>query len=842
MRPLRLFISYASKDAHWKDRMITACSALIHAKRVEFWFDGKTEAGERWEKEIFARMAWADGALLLISENFIASDYIMTKELPELERKHIQEQFPLLPILLKPCYYEPLEFLHGLQLLNMGKTPLSKEKKSTQTMTELARRLDQRIQLIKLPESDPLPPVSPPAQPLTLSRLLENLPDTSPKLFGRENEWTMLDKVRKTKGILVWVAGGGTGKSALVRHWLMNSDWPKETRFLGHSFYSQGSQDQTTTSAPFLKQALQDLGVTKLPLDNFEQGQLLAQTLRTKPTVLVLDGVEPLQHGPDGHHQLGGLFKDQGLVGLLSELARQPGEVVCLVSSRVHLADLSLQEKKGRFIWQYDLNMLPEVVAVELMKYRGVNGLPKDLLATAQRYKCHALALVLVSEYLHTFHQGRVEKALEIPLMDESTPSGRHAKSVMRAYDIALQKAGEELDREMVRLLGLFDRPAEWSALEALQQAEPIPGLTHHFRHATPSQVAESLARLRQWGLLNPGSPEAPLDAHPLVREWFGQTFQQEFPTSFTQAHKILFHHYQQVPEKHQPDTLEELEPLYRAIRHGCLAGEYEEACTKVYWDRIRRGDQAYSLRNLGAHSSDLSALSGFFPDGFDQMPVTGLSEGDRSWLVAEASFLLMSLGRLREAVGPRRVRIQMVEQAKDWLSAAIDAQNLTDLLLPLGRLGEAAEVAEQGVAFAGRIKDREKNLSQRIICHACQGRVSHYLGRMAEAGRAFQQAEVLQIEFQPSLPRLYSIQGTVYALFLLEQAGSQGEREEVLDRGRYIGEQFKDYPDETAFGHLVTGLALESLGRPAEGASQLQAAVADMRRAGINHFLTWLL
>ncbi|NGZ27988.1 MAG: hypothetical protein G8345_13995, partial [Magnetococcales bacterium] len=396
--------------------------------------------------------------------------------------------------------------------------------------------------------------------------------------------------------------------------------------------------------------------------------------------------------------------------------------------------------------------------------------------------------------------------------------------------------------REMVRLLGLFDRPAEWSALEALQQAEPIPGLTHHFRHASPSQVAESLARLRQWGLLNPGSPEAPLDAHPLVREWFGHAFQQEFPTSFTQAHAILFRHYQQVPEKEQPDTLEELEPLYRAIRHGCLAGEYGEARAKVYRDRILRGEQRYSQRNLGAHSSDLSALSGFFPHSFDQMPVTDLSEEARSWLVAEASLLLMSLGRLWEGLGPRRVGIQMFEQAKDWSNSALSAQNLTDLLLPLGRLGEAAEVAEQGVAFAGRIEDRENNLIQRMVCHAYQGRISHYLGRMAEAGRAFQQAEALQKEYQPSLPRLYSVPGTVYALFLLEQADSQGEREEVLDRGRYIGEDDKGLPQETAFGHLVTGLAMESLGRLAEGASQLRAAVADMRRAGSYDDLPWLL
>jgi len=78
-------------------------------------------------------------------------------------------------------------------------------------------------------------------------------------------------------------------------------------------------------------------------------------------------------------------------------------------------------------------------------------------------------------------------------------------------------------------------------------------------------------------------------DCHPLIRRFFAQQFQENRPDKFRQAHKILFEYYQRVPQKMLPDTLEEIEPLYRAVVHGCLAGEYQKALHEVYWRRILR-------------------------------------------------------------------------------------------------------------------------------------------------------------------------------------------------------------------------------------------------------------
>ncbi|MBF0611407.1 MAG: toll/interleukin-1 receptor domain-containing protein [Magnetococcales bacterium] len=838
-RPVRLFISYASKDRHWLDKLLIALHPLQRAGLVEPWHDRNIGAGEIWHEEILDHMNKADVVLLLLSQDFIASNYIHDTELPVFFRRR-EDGLKIFPVLLDHCHYRPLDYLCKLQFLNENDSPLVAYTPRTRAFTMIARRLDAEVQRI-IPTLQPEAPKPPPViEEFSLNKLLIALPDTGTQLFGREKELRLLDAW--DFGVMVWVAGGGTGKSALTRYWLVNRTWPEGTRFIGHSFYSQGTREQASSSAPFIKQILQSFGVKDNSPGDYERGQLLAQKMREKNTVLVLDGVEPLQHSPQG--KLGGLFKDQGLAGLLTELAREPGECRCLVSSRVHLADTSLRMKNGRFIQQHDLNHLSPTASVELLCSRGANGRHQDLENTATHYGYHALALVLIAEYLHTFHAGRVEKALEIPLIAQETKAGRHAMSVMKAYDLALQKAGEDLDREMVRLLGLFDRPAETAAMEALKNATPISGLTTLYCQATLMEVEESLARLRQWGLLNPG-PD--LDAHPLVREWFAEALQTDSPKAFRKAHALLFRHYQQIPAKEYPGTLDEMEPLYRAVRHGCLAGEYEEARAKVFWGRILRGNQFYSMKILGAYSSDLSVISSFFPNGFEQMPVNRLSETGRNWLVAVASFLLMSLGRLTEAVGLQRVDIQLTEKANDWKEAATSTQNLIDLLLPLGRLEEAWEAACHAIGFVDRIAeswDYESNqrLIQGMFCLAYQGRVAHMQGRIVDAITAFGQAEFLQKKRQPSLPRLFSVPGTTYALFLLECAVTPSMRVEVLDRGRYIKRLYEDRPMETAFGHLITGLALASLVRTSEAVAHLHNALVEIRRAGINLFLPMVL
>src|SRR6185437_7238245 len=88
------------------------------------------------------------------------------------------------------------------------------------------------------------------------------------------------------------------------------------------------------------------------------------------------------------------------------------------------------------------------------------------------------------------------------------------------------------------------------------------------------------------------------LDAHPLVREYFGEQLRREQPEAWREGHRRLYEHLKAKP---LPDTIEEMAPLYAAVVHGCLAGKNREAFVEIWLKRIEREREHFSFRRLGA-------------------------------------------------------------------------------------------------------------------------------------------------------------------------------------------------------------------------------------------------
>jgi len=692
-------------------------------------------------------------------------------------------------------------------------------------------------------------------------------------LFGRDAELTRMDNLIGAGlgdgpadgpgGVLLWVAPGGVGKSALTRQWLADRDWPPGTRFIGHSFYSQGSRDQSVSARAFLLRALAALGEHPAPTTaDADLGRLLARCAADAPTVLALDGLEPLQQAGDDP-KLDGRLKDLGLAALLEGLGRAPGQAVCLASSRLPIPD-PLIESQPHFR-RVRLDVLPRAGSVALLEARGLVGTPAAFDAMAGRCADHPLALVLAAELTHSFLDNRAAAFLARawPVLTGEGPD-RHAQTVMGWLDAALRDEHAALDRALVRVLGLFDRPAPWGAVLALKdQAPPLAGLTEPLHAAGEAELEESLARLRQWGLAAPveagggglvggdsgRDARAPLDAHPLVREHFGRALEQESPAAWRAAHGVLFDWFRALPGEARPDTLEGLEPLYRAVGHGCRAGRYRQAMYEVYRDHILRGDQGYSLFQLGAISADLSALAGFFPEGWTGAPVTGdLSESDRSWLISVVAFCLMSLGRLDEALGPRRMDREMDREAGDWNNFCISSENLVDLLTPLGYWREAESVAREELEAAGRVADQGKARQRRLAALAYLGRTLHGHGRSVDAVQAFAEAESVMAERTPHLPTLVGLYGFDYAQLLLEQAGTRDARRAVLERARASLASVKKLLsialDHCTIGQALAGPDVAAAGpddESREAGAALDLAIETMHRASKMEFLPTL-
>jgi len=362
--------------------------------------------------------------------------------------------------------------------------------------------------------------------------------------------------------------------------------------------------------------------------------------------------------------------------------------------------------------------------------------------------------------------------------------------------------------------------------------------LVKHAECAAPLRTLNDLAwqplekTLENAGLLlhNEGM-RTQWDCHPLIRSYFGRQFKETRTAQFQQAHLVLFEYYQKEPKKQQPDTLEELEPLYRAVVHGCLAGEYFKALDAVYRERIKRGEEYYSTQKLGAYSQDLTALAAFFPGGWSEPVQQDLSKADQGWLLAAASFCLMSLGRLSEAVEPRQANLKIRLKTEAWKEATRAAQNLVDLLLPLGRLSEAATAAQHAIDYATRSKD----LFMQMISHAYFATVCHRQGQLTQAAQSFVTAEQLQQQDEPEHPQLYSLRGFQYCALLLDQATAQADIQQVVARGEYslkIAVTRKRLL-HIALGHLTLARAYFKLEDYQQAAKHFDEAVAGIRKAG---------
>ena len=136
---------------------------------------------------------------------------------------------------------------------------------------------------------------------------------------------------------------------------------------------------------------------------------------------------------------------------------------------------------------------------MELLEHLGVKGTPEELKRASREFGFHALALTLLGNYLAVVYNGDVRKQNEIARLTDEEEQGGHAKRVMELYEEWF-KGKPELD--ILRIMGLFNRPAEGGAIEALRAKPPISGLTSDLQKLSDAKWLFALNNLRKAGLL----------------------------------------------------------------------------------------------------------------------------------------------------------------------------------------------------------------------------------------------------------------------------------------------------------------------------------------------------
>jgi len=608
--------------------------------------------------------------------------------------------------------------------------------------------------------------------------------------------------------LLTFHAEGGAGKTRVVTEWLRrlrDEGWRGAGRVFVHSFYSQGSRETSQASSdPFFAAALPFFGHEGAPItDSTERGRALAHLLTTRGGLLVLDGLEPLQHPT--HHPEAGKVKDAGLARLIKDLAAAgktaTGRVgLCVLTSRQPVVEL--RGRLGETVQQLSLERLSPEDGAELLRQAKIRGSDRDLTAAVNELGGHAYSLMLLGSYLTEAADGDIRKRDTVKLLDEDQAAhGNHAGHIFAAYVDHL--GGDSPEVAALRLLGFFDRAADAELLEVLRkpegteydwseaerwwedrelaeqppeslrpEARPLPDelthLTAPLADLSPTKWRRLLKSLEKLHLIQQAPEGGAVEAHPLLREYFAEELRRRFPEAARAGHRRLFEHLAGTAP-YWPEGLDGLAPLYQAVHHGCQAGLYERAMADVYDKRILRGtgdDGFYSTRKLGAVGLDLGAVACFFTAPWSTL-APELSPADQAWLLNEAAFSLRALGRLREAVEPMEVSMKMDAEKGEWKGAAISASNLSELQLTLGEVSAAVRAGQEAVAHA----DRSEDASQQMARRTTQADALHQAGRWEEARGLFEDAEARQAARQPGYPRLYSVQGFQYCDLLLSGA-----------------------------------------------------------------------
>jgi hypothetical protein len=588
---------------------------------------------------------------------------------------------------------------------------------------------------------------------------------------GREAELAALDNAWNEGTVRVFVlhAEGGAGKTRVVAKWLTevrDDGWRGAQRVFVHSFYSQGS----ASSELFFEQALAHFGRTgPRPTDPTEQGRTLARLLIEQNGLMVLDGIEPLQHPPSFDQ---GRLKDPAIGSLLLSLSagRMSDSAdggLCVVTSRQPVVEL--KSRTGRTVIQQPLDRLDAAAGAALLQQLEVRGPEQELREAVDEAHGHAYSLMLLGTYLrNATDDHEIRRRHEIPLLDEDENAEHryHARHMFEAY---VRHLGEESPEVTVlRLLGFFDRPAEEKLLAVLRESdEPgLNALSAPLRKLSSVDSRRVLRRLNDLRLIDlPIAPAPPIDSHPLLREYFAEQLRTHLPEAWRAGHRRLFEHLCRTTE-HRPNTLIGLQPLYQAVAHGCLAGLHQQALSAVYIDRIQRGGKFYSTRQLGSIAADLRAMEGFFITPWTRLAST-VPPAVQAWLLNETSFRLKALGRLTEAVESIRLGLERLVADKNWREAAVSGSILCDLEITRGEIQAAVIAGEQSVAHADRVRDPFQKISRR----ATLADALNQAGRRIEARRLFEEAEALQGELQPRFPLLYSQAGFQYYELLLSEA-----------------------------------------------------------------------
>ncbi|MDA1015201.1 MAG: toll/interleukin-1 receptor domain-containing protein [Planctomycetota bacterium] len=135
---LRVFVSYSRRDSGFFDELVVHLSILQRQGIIDVWHEGRIRAGQSWKSEVAEQIELADVIILLVSADFLASDFCWDFELTRILERQDRGEVEVLPVLVRVCAWSHTP-LKALPMLPNDAVPIADRESPDEAWVELAR-------------------------------------------------------------------------------------------------------------------------------------------------------------------------------------------------------------------------------------------------------------------------------------------------------------------------------------------------------------------------------------------------------------------------------------------------------------------------------------------------------------------------------------------------------------------------------------------------------------------------------------------------------------------------------------------------------------------------------
>lgn len=504
--PVEVFCSYAHEDEFWLRKLEAHLSLLKRQGLISVWYKRKIAPGTDWAREIDSHLDTASLILLLISPDFLASDYCYGVEMQRALKRHAANATRVIPILLRHCDWQSAPFAH-LQTLPTNAKPIIRWRDRDEAMTEAATGI--RLAL----ENYPLLTASLPHSGLPT---LWNVPFArNPFFSGREEQLARFHEQLCQSNIaaigqMQAISGlGGIGKTQIAIEYAYRFHQDYQAVLWVRAENVEALNSSYTEIATLLN----------LPEKDQQKQEAIVQTIKTwlrthSEWLLILDNADE----PD----LITSFLPPVIGGhiLITTRATDLGGLGLSIAHPIEINAFSLDE--GVYFLLRRIGRLEQVTPQDHEVARQISqelgGLP---LALDQAGAYIAAAGVNLADYLHLYQMRRSELLKQRRNHD-------HPQSVATTWNISFEHVG-----------AANPAAAELLSFCAFLAPDPIPEEifvtgANEFGPVLASVVAdpfllnEAIEALRAYSLVTRDPQERALSVHRLIQVVLRDTFSVE--------------------------------------------------------------------------------------------------------------------------------------------------------------------------------------------------------------------------------------------------------------------------------------------------------------------------